>query len=359
MALIDYIQIHKFGDEIIFFGRLFARQTGDQPAHEQEEVLKRQVQFVPYNSGKLNNQSFWGIIKNSFLILKALPHAFILLAKYQPDVLVSFGSYMAVPLASVAWILRIPVITHEQTQTIGVSNKFIGIFAQKIAISHPASMAYLSKKRTALIGPVIRPQIIKSSKTTPSWYNPKTTKPIIYITGGSQGSEIINCTVGQILSQLTKKWFIIHQCGSKSSNRNYTQELTSLAKRLPKHQQNNYVVLEWLSEKDLSWALANAQLVISRAGANTVDEILFHSLPSILIPLPFAYKQEQLKNALVLADKGGAVVLEQKNLNAKNLLNTINQIFPNLHQMRQALLKVRPENGVSTLYNLIHDLKKR
>lgn len=359
MALIDYIQIHKFPDEIIFFGRLFAQQTGNQPAHEQDEILKRQIQFVPFNSGKLNNQNLWGIIKNTFLIAKALPHALLLLTKYHPDLLVSFGSYMAVPLAIMAWILRIPIITHEQTQTIGLSNRFISIFAKKIAISHQAPMVYLPKKRTTIIGPVIRPQVINSFKTTPGWYNPKNSKPIIYITGGSQGSEIINCTISQILSQLTKKWFVIHQCGSKSNNRNYTQELSALAKHLPKTQRNNYVVLEWLSENDLAWTLANSKLVISRAGANTVDEILFHALPSILIPLPFAYKQEQLKNALSLAEINGAIVLEQKNLNAKNLLNAIDQSIRDLPKMKEALVAIKPENGVAKLYNLIHDLKKK
>ena len=358
LALIDYCQANHPEDELVFFGRLFARTSSKQPAHERDEVFKRQVAFIPFNSGKIYNQPLLPLLKNLILLLVSLPKALVLLIKHRPDVLVSFGSYLAVPMALAAWLLRIPVVTHEQTQTTGLANKIIALFAQTVAVSHKNSLVHFPKKKTFLTGPLIRDQVMAEQQLIPSWINPKNQKPIIYITGGSQGSEIINCTVAQALLQLTQKWFVIHQCGSKSDQRDYYKELINASKKLSSGQKAQYVVFEWLSEKELAWIFKNASLVVARAGANTTVELSFHAVPSVLIPLPFSNNHEQLKNAQSLAQAGGAVILEQKNLNAKKLIETIEVVMTQKTQMKQALNKIKPKLGLKSVYNLIRDAGK-
>lgn len=358
LALIDYCQANHPEDELIFFGRLFARTNTKQPAHERDEVLQKQVIFVPFNSGKINNQPFLLLIKNLILLILGLVAAIILLIKHQPNVLVSFGSYLAVPMAIAAWILKIPIITHEQTQTTGLANKIISFFALKVAVSYQNSQKHFPKNKTYLVGPLIRSQVLSDKQPAPNWINQKNKKPIIYITGGSQGSEIINCTVAQALPQLTQKWFVIHQCGSKSNKRDYYKELVSLSQKLSQKQRTQYAVFEWLSETELSWIFKQASLAVTRAGANTTAELSFHSLPSVLVPLPFSYNQEQLKNAQALAHIGGAIILEQRNLNAKTLIEAIDSVMLKTTTMKQALTQNKPKLGTKLVYNLIRDAAK-
>jgi len=358
LAFIDYCQKNHQNDELIFFGRLFARQSSKQPAHERDEVLKRQVTFIPFNSGKINNQPILTLIFNLLILFHGFIKAIILLTKHKPDVVLSFGSYLAVPIVFASFILKIPSITHEQTQTTGLANKIISLFVQKIAVSHKDSLKLFNPRKTVFTGPLIRSQLMSQEPIFPSWFNRKNIRPIIYITGGSQGSEIINCTVSQAIAQLTQKWFIIHQCGSKSNQRDYYKELLVNSKKLNPTQRSQYIVFEWLSETELNWIFRKSSLVIARAGANTVAEINFHQLPSILIPLPFSYNQEQLKNAQALAQIGGAYILEQKNLNTVTLLKTINQAMKRKTQMKVALSKNKPQLGVKSVYNLVCDVVK-
>ncbi|HOZ03156.1 MAG TPA: UDP-N-acetylglucosamine--N-acetylmuramyl-(pentapeptide) pyrophosphoryl-undecaprenol N-acetylglucosamine transferase [Candidatus Woesebacteria bacterium] len=355
LAIADYIRQTHPEHYLIFFGRLSVRSSDNQPAHEYNEVRKRNIDFYAFNSGKFNNQGIFSIIKSFGLTLSAFVNASSLLIKHKPDVLVSFGSYLAVPMVIVSWILKIPVVTHEQTQTTGLANKLIGLFAHTVAIAYNESAAHFPTRKIRLTGPLLRTQLFDQTPQQPNWIIEKPNKPIIYITGGSQGSEVINHTVTQALSQLTKKWFVIHQCGSKSDKRNYLEELHGHAQKLPKNQRQRYVAVEWLCESELAWVFNHAELVISRAGANTITELRFHALPSILIPLPFAYNQEQLRNAQQLVSLGGAIILEQKKLSCKTLLTKIEQLTPKLTKMSYSLKNNQLTNGLEPFYQLIQN----
>ncbi len=355
LAIADHIRQTHPEHHLIFFGRLSVRSSDNQPAHEYDEVHKRNIDFYPFNSGKFNNQGFFSIINSLILTSLAFVNATSLLIKHKPDVLVSFGSYLAVPMVIVGWILKIPIVTHEQTQTTGLANKLIGIFAQGIAVAYRDSTQHFPSQKTHLTGPLLRTQLFDKTPQQPKWIEEKPTRPILYVTGGSQGSEIINHTIAQALPQLTKKWFVIHQCGSKSEKRNYLEELQTQAHKLPKNQRQRYIAIEWLYEGELAWVFNHAELVISRAGANTITELQFHALPSILIPLPFAYNQEQLRNAQKLVTFGGAVILDQKKLSCKTLMTKIEQLTPKLSKMRSFLQDNQLTNGLEPFYQLIQN----
>ncbi|PIR61854.1 MAG: hypothetical protein COU66_01580, partial [Candidatus Pacebacteria bacterium CG10_big_fil_rev_8_21_14_0_10_44_11] len=172
-----------------------------------------------------------------------------------------------------------------------------------------------------------RPSFLKASS-----------KPLIYITGGRLGSEIINSTLAQVLPQLLKKYQIIHQCGPSTKKRNYTKELSRLVSQLPKSQMQNYYVRDWIEVADLAWIYRHAKCVVTRAGANTILELKQTATPCILIPLPFAFGNEQLKNAKNLAKNGGCLVLEQRLLGPEKLVDAIEEMVSHHHLYRQKLL---------------------
>lgn len=357
ISFIEYIKENKPNDEIIFLGRLYSKKNKEQESQEKKEARRLGVKFIPFNSVKLSQNTILKKVSSiPLLTIKALATTTII-AKEKPSVFVSFGGYLAVPVAIACWIMRIPIITHEQTRTIGVANSIITKFANKIAISYPESASLFPKSRTKLTGNLIRKSILQPNKIMPSWIKRAPTKPILYITGGSQGSEIINRTVSQILKQLLKNWFIIHQCGKPARTTNYKKELTKIKNQLSRANQENYYIREWITHDELSWIYSNAKGVISRSGANTTEEIALKRIPAVLIPLPFSHNDEQLKNALALSDNKQAILLEQKNLTPETLLKTTD-LLQKYHRKfsRNLQLYSKTSNPEKELYDLVEAL---
>ncbi|GIK83803.1 MAG: UDP-N-acetylglucosamine--N-acetylmuramyl-(pentapeptide) pyrophosphoryl-undecaprenol N-acetylglucosamine transferase [Patescibacteria group bacterium] len=326
LAFIEYIQKEHPSDEIIFIGRLYSKKNKQQISQEKTEIEKLGVRFIPFTSVKLTQNTLLAkIISIPSLLLKAVKTT-TLIAKEKPDIFVSFGGYLAIPVAIACWIMRVPVVTHEQTRTAGIANTIISKFANKIAISYKESETYFPKSRTVLTGNLIRQAVLQTSKVLPEWMQKKPTKPLLYITGGSQGSEIINRTVSQILKPLLKNWVVIHQCGKPSGTTSYLKELTAAKNQLSQANQENYYIREWITKDELAWIYSNAEGVISRSGANTTEEIALNKIPAVLIPLPFSHNDEQLKNAQALSNNKQAILLEQKNLTPEVLLEATDLI---------------------------------
>ncbi len=356
LAFIDYLQHNRSEVSIVFVGRLYARKRSKQPAHEKEEVEKRKIPFIAFDSGKLVTAHPFFQLFHLILFFVTIPKAIKLLLQIKPTNLLTFGGYLGVPIAIAAWILRIPVVTHEQTRGFGLANRIISFFAKKIALAHSSSMKFVDLTKSVVVGNPIRMGLEQNTPDKPTWFSAKLDRPILYITGGSQGSEVINTTILQILEVITKHWLVIHQCGSASNERNYLEELTRSAQNLTTSAQKRYYVREWIADKELAWIYHNAGLVISRAGANTVEELIRFELPSILIPLPFAHQDEQMQNAVAMEKIGGAIVLEQKLLSPKLLLQMISQSKNQLEKTRSSLQKHQKNtNTCELLFNLVNN----
>ena len=359
LAFIDYIKEYYPENKIIFIGRTLTRKKSNQQSREKQEISKRKILFIPFTSSKLSKNNLFEKIKSFPLLATSTLKSIIILGKEKPDVFISFGGYLAVPVTFASWFMRIPIITHEQTRTSGIANKLISKFADKIAVSYKESMKYFPKNKTYLTGNLIRKNILNKNNSQPKWINKTLKNPILYITGGSQGSEIINHTISQIIRVLTKDWVVIHQCGSPTKTRNYKKELDKVKKSLPKNNRNNYYVKEWLNENDLAWISSNAKIIISRAGANTTEEIANRGIPSILIPLPFSHNNEQLKNAQALSNNKQAILLEQKFLNPETLIESVNLINKyNRKFSRNLKLFIKSKNSEKKLYNLVKKIAK-
>jgi len=319
---------------IVYVGRRTTRE-GDRSLSVESQVLpKMGVKFISITAGRISRYISFASVISLFKIPIGFVQAFIILLKEQPNVVVSFGGYVSVPLVFMAWLLNIRVIIHEQTLVSGLANTFSALFADKIAVSFEQGYSF-NKSKTMVTGNPMRRKIIepvqKGSKEIEEMINlsEKQKKPLILITGGNQGSHSINEVVEEGLEELTKKYVVIHQTGD-SKFKDYErlaqkQDSGSKVRGTIEARMTavNYYVTKWISEDDMGRLYANVDFVVSRCGANTLLELAYHQIPTVMIPLLFATKDEQTKNAKFFSAKGLGVVLSQKDLSVENLLEKI------------------------------------
>lgn len=319
LGLIDFIQESHKEDEIIFVGREYAQEKNKQPSKERTEVETRAIPFFAISSGKFAERNPLALLLSSLQFVKSFFQSCGILLKHKPNVIISFGSYLAVPVALAGWLLRVPVITHEQTRTVGTANRLITSFAKALAVSYPNTVDAPNSKKIVVTGNVLRKQLMQKAISQPVWITFKPEKPLLYITGGSQGSEVINTVVAKSLQHILRDWFVIHQCGSDSEKRSYKQELESARESLKPQLRFSYIIREWVSAEELAWIYEHATALISRAGANTTQEVALFKIPAIMVPLPFSQHNEQLLNAQWLEETGGAIIIQQKDLTTDSI----------------------------------------
>ncbi len=356
LAFIDYLREQKAPHSCIFFGREHAQLVTGQPSHELEEVQARGVPFIPFSAGKVTSYNPVELLFVALHTVTAFVRALYYFVQEKPTIYLSFGSYLAVPLGYAAWVLGIPVVTHEQTRSIGFATKALAPIAKRIFVSFPESASQLPEHKTEVVGNLIRSSLTEHSDSAPSWYHNPQNLPVLYITGGSQGSEVINTCVSRLITKLVKEWVVIHQCGSSSQLRSYSSELAQVRAGLPRSHQNRYVIQEWISADELGWLYDHATVVVGRSGANTVQELASFQVPSILIPLPFSHHNEQFLNAAWLKESGGAEIIEQKDLTAELLLDKIGLVASKHKAYRRRLkdLEVPTEAPATVLAALEH-----
>ncbi|MBI4035298.1 MAG: UDP-N-acetylglucosamine--N-acetylmuramyl-(pentapeptide) pyrophosphoryl-undecaprenol N-acetylglucosamine transferase [Candidatus Chisholmbacteria bacterium] len=350
LAVIDTLRHDHPSWRIIFIGRRF---TGSTPAQESRLITSRGLLFLPLISGKLHRHFSLNSLTTLFKLPLGFWQALVYLLRYRPQLVVSFGSYLAVPVSFAAAILKIPILTHEQSTRLGLANRLIARVADKVAISWPTSQTFPAAK-TVLTGNPLR-QTILDRQTRPPFPLPPHF-PIIYVTGGNQGSQTINNTLLPILTRLLRSLVVIHQTGLTDESRFQTVKAA-----LPHSLQNRYWPQSWFDDHQTSWCLHHANLVVSRAGANITTELAFTGTPALLIPLPRVQQQEQLHNGQLLEAAGTARVLLQTHLTPQTLFTNITDMLG--HQLdfrrhrRQARQLVDPQ-ATSKLVRLIYELVK-
>ena len=312
-AVVQEIKRRDLPWEIHFIGKKWAMEGKNLETLEYEELPKLGVKFHSFESGKIQTKFTKHTIPAFFKIPFGFFQSFVLLLKIKPDMTLSFGGASGASTSFWSFVLGIPVIIHEQTASAGRANIFSARFAKKVLISRESSMEFFPIEKTVLTSNPLNPSLrflTHSSSLIPHR---------LLITGGSRGSTRINDAIEKILPILKKKFEIIHLTGK---NR--------------------------LSISEMAETLSRADIVVGRAGANTVSEIIALKKPSILIPIPWSYKDEQTKNAEVAVEFGIARILPQAELTPEKLETEIENLVRDYSNiLKKVKNKVSPDLDAS------------
>lgn len=337
LAVIEEIQRQHSSWNMFFIGRSHAFEGGGSPAHEERLVKVFGIPFYSLTTGRLERH--WSLFGWTSLLKVPVGffQAFGYLLHYHPTIVVSFGGYIALPVVVAAWMLGIPVITHEQTSGLGLANAIIARFSRRVLLARE-------------IGVPIRNALFHSPAQPPSFLI-DSTLPLIYITGGSTGATSLNRFVYPNIEELTRQYCVIHQVGILGM-----AEASRVKDVLPKVLQSRYLVVPYLDTSDVAWIYHHAILLIGRAGANTVAEVSALGLPALFIPLPWAAGNEQSRNAGRLEKLGTAVVLDQHILTHASFLTTVEKMMRNIHTYRSAAMNVAREYPRSAARNIVQEI---
>ncbi len=332
-AVVAEITKHYPDIQVLWLGHKYSLQGAKKVSAEYLEVLARGYLFVNLRAGK-----FFRVFNPFRLLLipAGFCHSLYLLLKYRPCLVISFGGYLAVPVVVAAWLLRLPIVTHEQTTTIGIANRVVSRFSQITFLAWRESQKYLGKKNGVVVGNPVREQIFISTTTLKQQFTSgfQAGLPIVYITGGKQGSHKINLAVAECLSELVTRYNVLHQCG----NYDKYADFASLSKRrqeLPTQLRQRYYLQEYFPEEQIGTVYSLAEIVVSRAGANTVYELALLGKVALFIPLPYVPNNEQYQNALVLKTLGSAHILDNQDLSGRQLLLSLRELERDYPMMKQ------------------------
>lgn len=302
---------------------------------EAQRVPAAGIPYYAVPAGKLRRYWDW---KNVSDLLGRVPAGLFrslkLLSAIRPHLLFATGGFVALPPAVAARILRIPVVIHEQTAVAGLANRLAGRLASKVALTFREASKDFQPDRVVITGNPLRPELAGGSREAGlARLGLDPGLPVVYVTGGAQGSHRINRTVGEILAELLEATQLIHQCGTNPTTRD-REWLEERARSLPPHLRGRYRVLPYV-RAELRDIYATAQLVVSRAGAGTVNECCHLGRAAIYIPLPGATGDEQTANARIVEAAGGAVVLPEAALSAQGLLQTVRALLADPERTRR------------------------
>lgn len=310
-----------------------------------------EAQGIPYHgiaSGKLRRYFDWKNFSDPFRVLKGYGQAVKLMKKLKPDIVFSKGGFVSVPVVLAAKQCHIPAIIHESDITPGLANKIAMKGARKVCCNFPETLKYLPNEKAVLTGSPIRQELFQGNpEAALKLCNfPNHDKPVLLIIGGSLGSRIVNEAVRKILPELLEDFYVIHLCGKGNLDNKLTGTI-------------GYAQFEYVSA-ELTNMFALADLAISRAGANSICELLALHKPNILIPLSAAASRgDQVLNAKSFKKQGFSYVIEEEELDDTKLLAAVKDVYEN----RQSYIKSMSESGmldsIGTIMSLIESTAKK
>ncbi len=274
-----------------------------------------EIPYVGISTGKFRRYLALQNLTDPFRVIKGFSEARKFLKQYRPDVVFSKGGFVSVPVVRAASSLGISCIIHESDMTPGLANRLCIPVAEKICCNFPETLKLLPENKAVLTGSPIRSELSQGNRLTGlNMCGFSANKPVIMVMGGSQGAANVNKAVRQALPQLLEDFQVVHLCGK--------DKMDNLLLTTPGYKQFEYIKSEL---KDL---FAMADLVISRAGANAICELLALTKPNILIPLPAASSRgDQLLNAQSFESQGFSIVINEDDLSTELLVDKIHELY--------------------------------
>ena len=320
------------------------RYVGSYQGIEKKLIEGAGIPYEGIASGKLRRYFDLKNFSDPFRVMKGYVQALKILKTYRPDVVFSKGGFVAVPVVLAAKHYKIPAIIHESDITPGLANKLCIPSAKKVCCNFPETLPYLPKEKAVLTGSPIRAELLTGSRLSGlKFTHLSPDRPIILVIGGSLGSVKVNTAVRSILSRILETFQVVHICGK--------EHLDDSLIGTPGYVQYEYV------DKPLKHLFAAADIVISRAGANSICELLALRKPNLLIPLSAAARRgDQILNAKSFQKQGFSAVLEEEALTDDTLYQAIQDLYHSRQTYIQSMEQSALNNGVETIISLIESL---
>jgi UDP-N-acetylglucosamine--N-acetylmuramyl-(pentapeptide) pyrophosphoryl-undecaprenol N-acetylglucosamine transferase len=309
---------------------------GQDGGMEAKIVAGAGLNFAPISAGKFRRNHFdSGLAKifnlstlgpnarDSLKMVQGVGQALRILRSFKPDVVFLKGGFVCLPVGIAAKMLGIPFVVHESDATPGLTNRILSRWAEKIAVGFPVkSYKLFDPTKLVYVGNPVRANILTSHRLEGlAHFELDSNLPVVLITGGSQGAAQINNAVLSVIDELTANYQIIHQTGEGEIAR-IRFELSRTPKSANRHRYHPYGFLM----SDMGLALAAADLVVGRAGVNTINDCAVLGKPTILIP-NYVMAGHQVENARVLSRQGAVRVLDGASLTGAKLLAEINLVL--------------------------------
>ncbi len=331
--------------EIVYVGRKTTLEGDLSQSVESKIFPNLGVKFISIITGRLQrNFTLYTIPSVLKLPIGFIQSIYIILSE-KPDVILSFGGYVSVPIVIAGWLFSVPIIIHEQTVVSGLANKISAIFASRVALSFDTD-SNSGKKNVLITGNPIREEIKFFNKFELAFEykeifrKAKAEKlPVILVIGGNQGSHTINLIIEKCLPDLSKIGYVIHQTGD-SKFKDFERLQESQNEQVLSFGNKKYLVKKWIG-KEVGKVLSKVDMVISRAGINTLSELAFLGKPALVIPFEPLYQDEQNKNAKYFEKFGLVKILPQKKLSSKNLVGNIKIVLNNLNSFKEKAEQAR------------------
>ena len=316
--------------------------VGSYEGIEKKLIADFNIPYTGISTGKFRRYLDPKNFSDPFRVMKGFVEARNYLKNYQPDVVFSKGGFVSVPVVRAAASLHIPCIIHESDMTPGLANKLCIPVAEKVCCNFPETMKNIPADKAVLTGSPIRAELAQGSRLAGlNMCGFTANKPVIMVIGGSLGAANVNKAVRDALPKLLEDFQVVHLCGK--------DKIDNLLLNTPGYKQFEYIKAEL---KDI---FAMADVVISRAGANAICELLALHKPNILIPLSAqASRGDQILNAASFEKQGYSIVIQEEELTNEKLLNAVNTAFEEKDRFIKAMQRSQLNNSIEKIVELIN-----
>ena len=316
---------------------------GSYDGIEKKLVTDFDIPYTGISTGKFRRYLDVKNLTDPFRVIKGFGEARKFLKEYKPDVVFSKGGFVSVPVVRAAASLKIPCIIHESDMTPGLANKLCIPVANKVCCNFPETLKMLPEGKAVLTGSPIREELTQGNRLAGlNLCGFTANKPVILVMGGSQGAANVNKAVRDALPRLLEDFQIVHLCGK--------DKMDNLLLNTPGYKQFEYIKSEL---KDL---FAMADIVISRAGANAICELLALKKPNILIPLPASSSRgDQLLNARSFEAQGFSIVINEDDLTTDMLVDHVHELYFSKNTYYDNMDKSGQMDSIQTIMQLINE----
>lgn len=304
-----------------------------------------EISYHGVKTGKLRRYFDWQNFIDPFKVIWGAFQSIGLMLKLRPNVCFSKGGFVSVPVVFGAWLCRVPAVCHESDLTPGLANRICAKFAKRIGTTFPECAKAIGKKGV-LTGTPLRPELFKGSRAAGlAMAGFDGSKPVLLMTGGSLGAQSVNACLRKSLPELLPHMDVLHLCGRK----NLDESLQA---------QKGYCQKEFLAD-EMPDALAVADIVLSRAGSNTLSELIALHKPMLLVPYPKgASRGDQIENAKSYAAQGLARVLLQEDMTPKTMTTALLKLLSERTELENALRNYPIQDGTDAVLALIEEAQK-